>query len=77
LSTALAPTAPPVRMALDPAPQVELVDLVDELCPDGWCPAVQGSTLVWTDGNHLSRTRSRELAGPLGEALAEVLTDRR
>ncbi|WP_010145904.1 acyltransferase family protein [Serinicoccus profundi] len=77
LTSALAPTAPPVRMALDQAPQVELVDLVDELCPQGWCPAVQGSTLVWTDDNHLSRTRSRELAGPLGKALAEVLPDRR
>ncbi|KUG51990.1 hypothetical protein AVL62_08665 [Serinicoccus chungangensis] len=74
LEQALAPVSPPVRLALEQTPQVGLVDLNDELCPDGWCPAVDGSTLVWADGNHLSRTRSQELADPLAAALAGVLT---
>ncbi len=77
LEEALARTWAPVGLALEQAPEVGLLDLTDELCPDGWCPAVDGSTLVWADGNHLSRTRSLELASPLGEALSASLPGRR
>ncbi|WP_281964913.1 acyltransferase family protein [Serinicoccus marinus] len=74
---ALAAVSGPVDRALADAPQVLAVDLGDRLCPEGWCPVVDDGVLVWTDTNHLSRTRSLELAAPLGEALSAALPDRR
>ncbi|ANS79086.1 O-antigen acetylase [Serinicoccus hydrothermalis] len=74
---ALAPVSGPVEQALAQDPEVVPVDLTGQLCPQGWCPAVDDGVLVWTDSNHLSRTRSLQLAGPLGEALAAVAGTRR
>jgi hypothetical protein len=38
-------------------------------CRDGQCPAVVGSTPVYTDGRHLTAAYARRLAPYLGEAL--------
>jgi hypothetical protein len=42
-------------------------------CADGQCPAVVGSTPVYTDGRHMTAVYARRLAPYLGQALG--LTD--
>ena len=72
-STALEWTQRPVAAALPRAPWVHTVDLNHLICPDGTCPAVDDGVLVFSDNNHLTRTRLLQLADPLGEALEPVL----
>ena len=67
-------TQGPVDAALPRAPWVHTVDLNHLICPDGTCPAVQDGVLVFSDNNHLTRTRLLQLAAPLGEALDPVLS---
>ncbi|MGC0368422.1 acyltransferase family protein [Microbacterium sp. SLBN-111] len=50
-----------------------VIDLTDYLCSDV-CNPVIGDTLVYRDAHHLTATFSAELAGPLGAALARVMT---
>ena len=49
------------------------VDPEPWFCVDGWCPAVVGSTPVYTDGRHLTAAYARRLAPHLERALADVL----
>lgn len=45
------------------------VDLTDELCPQGWCPAVMGNVFVYIDDNHISRAFGQTLAPAVSEQL--------
>lgn len=66
---------------VDPLPQVagrvegaEVVDLTEYFCPEGFCPAVIGNTVVYRDASaHISATYSRSLTPFLEEALLEVV----
>jgi peptidoglycan/LPS O-acetylase OafA/YrhL len=53
-----------------------VVDLTDFLCNVSECPAVIGSTLVYSDEHHLTATFSRSLAPTLEERLAPILARR-
>jgi hypothetical protein len=48
----------------------EHVDVEALFCADGRCPAVVGSTPVYTDGRHLTAAYARRLAPQLGRLLA-------
>ena len=48
----------------------EHVDVEDLFCAGGRCPAVVGSTPVYTDGRHLTAAYARRLAPQLGRLLA-------
>lgn len=50
-----------------------VIDLTDYLCNAATCPAVIGSTLVYSDEHHLTATFSRELAPVLQQQLAPYL----
>ncbi|MFW3172829.1 acyltransferase family protein [Geodermatophilus sp. CPCC 206100] len=50
-------------------PGVRVVDLSDRFCDAQLCHTVVGGTVVYWDSNHMSRTFSATLAGPLGEEL--------
>ena len=52
---------------------VEVMDLTPWVCPTDRCPAVIGGTIVYRDGNHLTATYSRTLAGAFGARLGNVL----
>ncbi|RWZ64563.1 acyltransferase [Labedella populi] len=52
-----------------------VVDLTDYLCNTSTCPAVIGSTLVYSDEHHLTATFSQTLAGALSARLAPHLED--
>ena len=47
----------------------EHVDVEPLFCSGGRCPAVVGSTPVYTDGRHLTAAYARRLGPPLGELL--------
>lgn len=64
----------PVDAALGEVTDVHVLDLTDLLCPEGTCPAVHDGVLVYIDTNHLSRTRVLQLAGPVGERLAPLVS---
>jgi peptidoglycan/LPS O-acetylase OafA/YrhL len=49
------------------------VDLTDFFCNDSTCPAIIGSTLVYSDEHHLTATFSRTLAPALQQRLAAYL----
>lgn len=74
----------PKRVALDSLPTpdlwaasllpaVDVIDLNDELCPDGIvCPATIGTNIVWRDKHHLTDTFSTGLADKLEAQLREL-----
>ena len=49
------------------------IDLSDAYCPRGYCSVVQGSTLVYRDSNHLTRTWTLENGGPVLSGLLKAL----
>ncbi|XKH52480.1 acyltransferase [Citricoccus nitrophenolicus] len=57
------------RVALERAAVAVPVDLVGGICPDGACPAVIGTVVVWRDKNHLTSTYAESMAPWLGEVL--------
>ncbi|WP_313823588.1 acyltransferase family protein [Citricoccus sp.] len=57
------------RAALERASSAAPLDMVDGICPEGTCPAVIGSVVVWRDQNHLTSTYAESMAPWLGEAL--------
>jgi len=62
-----------VRDAEQAAAQQARASFVDPeqwFCADGQCPAVVGSTPVYTDGRHLTATYARRLGPYVGQALA-------
>jgi peptidoglycan/LPS O-acetylase OafA/YrhL len=48
-------------------------DYTPVVCPDGFCAAIRGRTLVFRDTDHLSTTFSRSLAPQLGATVAGLL----
>ncbi|MFJ3407422.1 acyltransferase family protein [Promicromonospora sp. NPDC090134] len=55
--------------ALEEAPGVKSVDVLDYFCDEETCPAVIGNVLVYRDPNHVTRTYMTELTDRLREAL--------
>ncbi|PWV58041.1 acyltransferase family protein [Nocardiopsis sp. L17-MgMaSL7] len=51
-------------------PNVTLMDLTDQVCPDGHCNAVVGNILVFWDHSHITATYARTLGPAMEEALA-------
>ena len=49
-----------------------LVDLSRATCPSDPCPPIIGTTLVYRDHHHLTRTFAKSLAPELGAALPEI-----
>lgn len=45
------------------------LELVGGICPDGTCPAVIGTVVVWREKNHLTLTYAESMDPWLGEAL--------
>nr|WP_245932225.1 acyltransferase family protein [Arthrobacter psychrochitiniphilus] len=62
--------------ATDPAASLNsingahMIDLTDQYCKDGNCPAVLGNVLVYLDDNHLTWDFARTMAPALGERIA-------
>ncbi len=50
-------------------PNVRFVDLSDHLCDEMSCPPVIGNVIVYSDGDHLTRSYSRSLAPALASAV--------
>ncbi|MEW1980671.1 acyltransferase family protein [Citricoccus sp. NPDC079358] len=57
------------RAALERAASAVPVNLVEGICPDGTCPAVIGTVVVWRDQNHLTSTYAESMAPWLGQVL--------
>jgi peptidoglycan/LPS O-acetylase OafA/YrhL len=68
-NVALAEQGQAQRQAAELAPEVQLIDLNDWICPGEECPAVIGDTLVYFDMNHLSATYSASLGPQLDKAI--------
>jgi peptidoglycan/LPS O-acetylase OafA/YrhL len=51
---------------------VEIVDLVDAICPLDRCPPVLGNVLIYRQGSHLTATYVRTLAPRLARALTRA-----
>ncbi|WP_167550814.1 acyltransferase family protein [Cryobacterium arcticum] len=64
-------TSDPQPLAAEMVPGVSLIDLSDEFCIDGYCPAVVGSILVYADNNHTTASFMQTLTVPLGRALTD------
>lgn len=47
---------PPLTRQVDASPFLRPLDLIDLVCPDGWCPAVQGGRIVYRDDHHLTNS---------------------
>lgn len=47
-----------------------MIDLTDQYCKDGTCPAVAGNVLVYLDDNHITWDYARTMAPALGERIA-------
>jgi hypothetical protein len=58
------------ELAAAAAAGAEHVDVEELFCAAGRCPAVVGSTPVYTDGRHLTAAYARRLAPQLGRLLA-------
>lgn len=52
---------------------VHFVDFSDWFCSADICPAVMGNVLIYRDSHHISATYSQSLAGPVAEAISQVL----
>ncbi|WP_237320745.1 acyltransferase family protein [Streptomyces sp. JJ36] len=59
--------------AAEELPDVELVDPLPVLCPDGTCPAVIGNALVYRNGAHITATYMETLGDWLDEALPQTV----
>ncbi|WP_188805157.1 acyltransferase family protein [Citricoccus zhacaiensis] len=57
------------REALERAASAVPLDVVGGICPDGTCPAVIGTVVVWRDKNHLTSTYAESMAPWLGQVL--------
>ncbi len=73
-SAALNPAARSAFAAVAPERGAGLVDLTERFCDDAWCPAIIGSTLVYTDDHHLSDDFAASLAPAVADALEPFLT---
>lgn len=56
--------------SLNEIPGAHMIDLTDQYCKDGTCPAVVGNVLVYLDDNHLTWDYARTMAPALGERIA-------
>ncbi|MCI0687957.1 MAG: acyltransferase, partial [Sporichthyaceae bacterium] len=61
--------APVQAAAAKGMPGVEMIDLVDAICPGDSCPPVIGQVLVYRQGSHLTATYVTSLSGHLRTAL--------
>jgi peptidoglycan/LPS O-acetylase OafA/YrhL len=70
LSEKLAPTNPAAPLAAltgtgaGEGAGVTVLDLTEEICPDGRCAPVLGDTIVYMDDNHLTRVFTEEVLAP-------------
>jgi hypothetical protein len=62
-----------VEAAAAAAAGVERISATDWICPDGSCPLVRGSFLVFRDDHHLTATFAAALADHIGAALDGAL----
>ena len=58
-------------------PLFTFVDMSPIFCPDGYCSVVQGSTLVYRDNNHLTRTWTLQHGQPVLNALLSASNSER
>jgi hypothetical protein len=63
----------PIPIALALQPEVQSIDMTDQLCPDGRCSAAIGNLVVWRDKHHLTATFAKTLAPVLGQRIATIL----
>ena len=38
------------------------IDLTEQLCPQGWCPAIMGNVFIYIDDNHISKAYGQTLS---------------
>ena len=59
----------------DPAweTSVRPLDVNDIICPQGWCPFVQGGRIVYRDDHHLSNSYAISMASVLRERMTPLL----
>lgn len=38
------------------------IDLTEQICPQGWCPAIMGNVFVYIDDNHISKAYGQTLS---------------
>lgn len=65
---------PAYMLDLPTFPGYRFVDMADEYCPDGICPAVMDGILVYRDSNHLTTTWTKLHAARIQEAVKEILS---
>jgi hypothetical protein len=63
----------PTVLALALNPDVYTIDMTDQLCPEGRCPAAIGNTIVWRDKHHLTATFAKTLVPVLEQRIATIL----
>lgn len=64
---------PPAPAAVPGGAPVLPVDMTDIICPDGWCPFVQGGRLVYRDQHHLSNSYALSTAPILAGRILPLL----
>jgi peptidoglycan/LPS O-acetylase OafA/YrhL len=72
----LAPDKDPVLLAAKSMPEVDVIDLFDNLCDSSKCHSVIGGLVVYFDDAHLTSTFSKTLAPILGEDIRRLVRAR-
>lgn len=65
----LAPSNP--AAPLNNIPGAHMIDLTDQYCKDGVCPAAAGNVLVYLDDNHLTWDYVRTMSAALEQRIAD------
>ncbi|MGO3884904.1 MAG: acyltransferase family protein [Mycetocola sp.] len=73
-NTIYAPSSPTLDAGGLPESYVEL-DVTDQFCVDGFCPAVIGNVIVYRDDDHLTATYATTLVQAVDEQLMSIAPD--
>ncbi|HEY4268624.1 MAG TPA: acyltransferase family protein [Galbitalea sp.] len=72
-SLALKSPGRPAEQDVASVTSATLIDLTGYFCADGWCPAIDGSTLIYRDSHHITATYSAELASALAPRIRALM----
>ncbi|WP_281166632.1 SGNH hydrolase domain-containing protein, partial [Ruania albidiflava] len=67
--------APQQRAAAEEVPDVELVDMTDQICPEETCVPVIGNVLVYRQTSHVTDTYVRTLTPDLADRLVPAVDE--
>jgi peptidoglycan/LPS O-acetylase OafA/YrhL len=72
-SLALKSPGRPAEQDVASVTSATLIDLTGYFCADGWCPAIDGSTLIYRDSHHITATYSAQLSSALGARIRPLM----